>query len=86
MQAVHGSHFDKLNAPPSDWHKKSVSTDLHELREEFIPPEILAAKRVNFAADTSQWEEEIEQLALRGQLYGLSKEEIDIVEGKGSQL
>jgi len=31
-------------------------------------------------ADTSKWEGEIDQLALRGQLYGLSQEEIDIVE------
>ena len=33
-------------------------------------------------ADTSKWEGEIDQLALRGQLYGLTEDEVKIVEGK----
>ncbi|MEW6614199.1 MAG: TaqI-like C-terminal specificity domain-containing protein [Thermodesulfobacteriota bacterium] len=40
---------------------------------------ILAAKRTNLQADTSTWEKEIDQLVY--QLYGLSEEEIKIVEG-----
>ena len=41
---------------------------------------ILAAKRANPQADTSNWEDEIDQLVY--QLYGLTEEEINIVEGK----
>ena len=40
---------------------------------------ILAAKRANPDADVSAWEREIDQLVY--QLYGLTKEEIEIVEG-----
>jgi hypothetical protein len=40
---------------------------------------ILAAKRANPQADTSAWEREIDQLVY--QLYGLTEEEIKIVEG-----
>jgi hypothetical protein len=42
---------------------------------------ILAAKRQDPAADTSAWEREIDQLVY--QLYGLTEEEIRVVEGKG---
>ena len=43
----------------------------------------LTAKRATPSgqADTSKLEGEIDQLALRGQLYGLSEEEIKIIEG-----
>jgi len=41
---------------------------------------ILAAKRANPQADTSALEKEIDQLVY--QLYGLSQEEIKIVEGR----
>ena len=41
----------------------------------------LTAKRAHLQADTSKLEGEIDQLALRGQLYGLSEEEINIIEG-----
>ena len=37
-------------------------------------------RRVYLQADTSKWEEEIDQLVY--ELYGLSPEEINIVEGK----
>ncbi|MCC6297824.1 MAG: hypothetical protein IT314_00900 [Anaerolineales bacterium] len=30
-----GSHFDRLNAPPSGWHSESASADFHELRQGF---------------------------------------------------
>lgn len=49
----------------------------------------LAAKRANTLAgtrpqaDTSKLEEEIDQLVAPRQLYGLTQEEIEIVEGKG---
>ena len=44
------------------------------------PDGILAAKRANPQADISVWGKEIDQLVY--QLYGLTEEEIAIVEGK----
>jgi len=41
---------------------------------------LLAAKRANPQADTSQMEKEIDRLVYK--LYGLTQEEIAIVEGK----
>jgi len=41
---------------------------------------ILAAKRANPQADTSKLEDEIDQLVY--QLYGLTEDEVKIVEGK----
>ncbi len=41
---------------------------------------ILAAKRGNPQADTTEWEKQIDQLVY--QLYGLTEEEIRIVEGR----
>lgn len=48
----------------------------------FIPlvDRILAAKAENAAADVSTWEREIDQLVYS--FYGLTEEEIKIVEGK----
>ena len=43
---------------------------------------MLAAKGVNPQADTSVLEKEIDELVASRQLYGLTEEEIDIVEGK----
>ena len=43
---------------------------------------MLAAKGVNPQADTSKLEREIDELVASRQLYGLSEEEIGIVEGK----
>jgi len=40
---------------------------------------ILSAKKENHAADTSAWEKEIDSLVYK--LYGLTDEEIKIVEG-----
>lgn len=40
---------------------------------------ILAAKRINPQADTSTWEDEIDQLVYK--LYGVTKEDVDIAEG-----
>ena len=44
--------------------------------------QILVAKRATPQADTSKWKGEIDQLALRGQLYGLTEDDVKIVEGK----
>lgn len=41
---------------------------------------ILSAKKADPQADTSAWEQEIDQLVY--QLYGLTEEEIKVVEGK----
>jgi adenine-specific DNA-methyltransferase len=41
---------------------------------------IISAKRANSQADTSTWEGEIDQLVY--QLYGLTEDEVEIVEGK----
>lgn len=46
-----------------------------------VPHKILTAKRADPQADMSALEGEIDQLVY--QLYGLSPEEINIVEGKG---
>ena len=70
--SVHGS--------PAGWRNQSVSTDFHELRQGFIPSEIMSAKRANPQADTSELEKEIDELVYK--LYGLTEEEIKIVENK----
>jgi len=44
---------------------------------------ILSAKKENSAADTSDWEREIDLLVYS--LYGLSEEEIDVVEGGNNE-
>ncbi len=59
---------------------KIVNTDQQALIIALVD-KILAAKRADAAADTSAWEREIDQLVYR--LYGLTPEEIKIVEGKG---
>jgi adenine-specific DNA-methyltransferase len=45
------------------------------------PGIILVVKRAKPQADTSKWEEEIDQLVY--QLYGLTEDEVKVVEGKG---
>jgi len=45
--------------------------------------QILAAKRANPAADTSAWEREIDERVYR--LYGLTPEEIKVVEEGASK-
>jgi hypothetical protein len=40
---------------------------------------VLAAKRANPQADTSKWEREIDKLVY--ELYGLTEEEVKVVEG-----
>jgi len=53
--------------------------------EEFVRRtgrDALAAKRANPQADTSPLEREIDQLVASRQLYGLTEEEIRIVEGE----
>lgn len=66
-EMINGIPFPKSNG---NIRKKIISTVNH----------ILAAKRTNPQEDTSQWEEEIDLLVY--QLYGLTDEEISIVEGR----
>jgi len=65
---------------PAGWRNQSALANFHELRQGFIPTEILAAKRADPQADTSALEGEIDQLVY--QLYGLTEDEVKIVEGK----
>jgi len=67
---------------PAGWRNQSALANFHELRQGFIPTEILAAKRADPQADTSGLESEIDGLVAPRQLYGLTEEEIRIVEGK----
>jgi len=45
-----------------------------------LPRKLLAAKRANPQADTTELEEQIDQMVY--ELYGLTEDEIRIVEGK----
>ena len=47
---------------------------------EVLADKILATKKENPQANTSHWEQEIDKLVY--QLYGLTEEEIKIVEGR----
>jgi hypothetical protein len=51
----------------------------HQHTMESLVDRIRAAKRANPQEDTTRWEEEIDQLVY--QLYGLTEDEIKIVEG-----
>jgi adenine-specific DNA-methyltransferase len=57
-----------------------IATPANPKKLESLVTKILAAKRADPRGDTSALEEEIDQLVY--QLYGLTQEEIDIVEGK----
>jgi hypothetical protein len=57
----------------------NISLDSQKPFEKLVD-RILAAKRANPQADTSTWEGEIDQLVY--QLYGLTEDEVKIVEGK----
>ena len=46
-----------------------------------LADKIIAAKRVNPDADTSEWESEIDEIVNR--LYGLTPSEVRLVEGEG---
>ena len=48
----------------------------------FVDGFVLSAKAKNPQADTSVLEKEVDELVASRQLYGLSEEEKDIVEGK----
>jgi len=70
--SVHGS--------PAGWGNQSASADFHELRQGIIPPEILTAKCADPQADMSKEESAIGEMVYA--LYGLTEEEIKIVEGE----
>jgi Alw26I/Eco31I/Esp3I family type II restriction m6 adenine DNA methyltransferase len=70
---VNGYEVDNLPHPKNiDQTKKERMSNLVD--------HILAAKRANSAADTSELEKQIDQMVY--ELYGLTKDEIRIVEGK----
>jgi hypothetical protein len=57
----------------------TASPDQQEPVERLVD-RILEAKKINPAADTSTWEREIDEIVYR--LYGLTSDEIAIVEGR----
>ncbi|MGQ9844587.1 MAG: class I SAM-dependent DNA methyltransferase, partial [Spirochaetota bacterium] len=67
--------LENLPLPP-------ITTDNQPLvaQIEALVDKILAAKKQNPQADTSHWEREIDRLVY--ELYGLTEEEIRIVEGE----
>jgi hypothetical protein len=74
--AIRTMHFDnhyigKIPIPQIDFARQNAFIN--------IVDRILATKRVNPQADTSAWEQEINQLVY--ELYGLTQEEIAVVEG-----
>jgi very-short-patch-repair endonuclease len=75
--AVRTMHFDEHYIG-----KIPLPTDYKEKQQPIIRlvDKILAAKRANLQADVSAWEREIDQLVYK--LYGLTEEEIKIVEGR----
>ena len=70
---VNGYEVDNLPHP-----KNADKTNKEPIEK--LADRILAAKRANPQADTSEWEGEIDQLVY--ELYGLTEEEIKIVGGK----
>lgn len=58
-----------------------VPTKDQQSKIESIVTKIIEAKKKNPAADTGKWEKEIDEMVYR--LYGLTEEEIAIVEGDG---
>jgi type II restriction/modification system DNA methylase subunit YeeA len=60
-----------------------IPVDVNRKPIEKLVDKILAAKRADPSADVSAWEREIDQLVY--QLYGLTKDEIEIVEESNSQ-
>jgi adenine-specific DNA-methyltransferase len=67
---------------PDDWKKLPIADVSRNQQEPIIKlvDRILAAKRADPDADTTAWEREIDELVYA--LYGLTEEEIKIVEGK----
>jgi len=66
--------LEKIPIPPITSSNKPIVRQIEELVDK-----ILAAKKQNPQADTNHWEREIDQLVY--ELYGLTEEEIKIVEG-----
>ena len=74
-----GESLELYQQPLSEIPVKKISDDEQKPFIKLVE-RILAAKGRNPQADTSTWEEEIDQLVY--QLYGLTEDEIKIVEGK----
>ncbi|MEJ5352079.1 MAG: TaqI-like C-terminal specificity domain-containing protein [Melioribacteraceae bacterium] len=76
MKIGQKSNFEKIPLPPI------TSANLPIVKQiEALVDKILAVKKENPQADTSQWEGEIDRLVY--QLYDLTEEEIKIIEGAG---
>ncbi|MFN3605054.1 MAG: hypothetical protein ACK4UJ_10120, partial [Leptonema sp. (in: bacteria)] len=68
-------YVENLPLPPI------TSSNEHIVKQiEAIVDKILAAKKENPQANTSEWEQEIDRLVY--EFYGLTEEEIEIIEGK----
>jgi adenine-specific DNA-methyltransferase len=67
------SNFIKIPIPTIDISNQPIVSQIESLVDK-----ILAAKKENHAADTSEWEKEIDKLVY--QLYKLEPEEIEIIE------
>ena len=68
-------NFEKIPLPPITSSNQPIVAKIEALVDK-----ILAAKKQNPQTDTKQWEEEIDRLVY--DLYGLTEEEIRIVEGE----
>jgi len=66
--------FEKIPVPPISQSNDSIVKQIEALVDI-----ILAAKKQNPQADTSEWENEIDKLVYR--LYDLTEEEVKIIEG-----
>ena len=69
-----------INFSPSNVSQIPIAQTKKQKPVELLVERILAAKAKNPQADTSPLEREIDELVY--QLYGLTQEEIEIVEGK----
>ncbi len=65
--------FEKIPIPPITSSNQPIVKQIEDLVDK-----VLSAKRQNPQADTSAWEREIDELVY--ELYGLSEEEIKIIE------
>ncbi|HED01115.1 MAG TPA: hypothetical protein ENN18_12190 [Proteobacteria bacterium] len=77
-------HRSNIHLYPDDWKKLPIPEVPMEKQTPIVKlvDQILAVKQKDLQADTSALERQIDQMAYA--LYGLTPEEIEIVEGKKS--
>lgn len=68
-----------INFSPSNVSQIPIARDAQFKTIEKLVDQILAAKQENPERDTSKWEREIDNLVY--ELYGLTEEEVKVVEG-----